>query len=499
MLITIEGLDGAGKTTLARALADALRSRGREVELLREPGGVELSERIRELVKDPVARASTRAPRRSSTPRRGRSSSPSASGRCWSEGVDRAPRPLRRLLARLPGRRARAGDRGGAGDQRLRDRRPDPRRHAAAARSTRRSGGRGRRAAPRRPTAWSASRSAFFAAIAAAYDDARGRRTGPVSCARCGPSARRGARRRAEPPWAKPRLRAACPSSRSSDSSASGATPDTTLLRISGRWHSEQRERLSPPMLVIDDGRRTHRLSRAARPGRRRAARRPRRPGVARGVLARRPRSSTRRAPCSRSTAGGGLIFDLPRPAEVGGAAQAAPRAPAPDRGRRGPAGARQHARELEQLTSALADTQQQLREARLELERTRAGARATALEADATPARRAAEQELGGWSRARRARRAAQERLQRAHARAEQLEEALRRRARATADSAEAATERVAWLEARLEEATARAEQAEREATARAAGGRAGRGRAAPRASGSAGRAGGGGRARAS
>jgi dTMP kinase len=52
-LITVEGLDGAGKTTLVDSLADALRQRGRDVVVLREPGGVELSERIRELVKDP--------------------------------------------------------------------------------------------------------------------------------------------------------------------------------------------------------------------------------------------------------------------------------------------------------------------------------------------------------------------------------------------------------------------------------------------------------------
>jgi dTMP kinase len=52
-LITIEGLDGAGKTTLAEGLAAALRERGLTVELLREPGGVELSERIRALVKEP--------------------------------------------------------------------------------------------------------------------------------------------------------------------------------------------------------------------------------------------------------------------------------------------------------------------------------------------------------------------------------------------------------------------------------------------------------------
>jgi dTMP kinase len=53
-LITIEGVDGTGKTTLARALVEALRARGSGVELLREPGGVQASERIRELVKDPA-------------------------------------------------------------------------------------------------------------------------------------------------------------------------------------------------------------------------------------------------------------------------------------------------------------------------------------------------------------------------------------------------------------------------------------------------------------
>jgi dTMP kinase len=52
-LITIEGLDGAGKSTLARALAGDIAARGHAVETLREPGGVGLSERIRELVKDP--------------------------------------------------------------------------------------------------------------------------------------------------------------------------------------------------------------------------------------------------------------------------------------------------------------------------------------------------------------------------------------------------------------------------------------------------------------
>jgi dTMP kinase len=56
-LITIEGLDGAGKSTLAHALQRELAAReggGRAVELLREPGGVDVSERIRALVKDPA-------------------------------------------------------------------------------------------------------------------------------------------------------------------------------------------------------------------------------------------------------------------------------------------------------------------------------------------------------------------------------------------------------------------------------------------------------------
>jgi dTMP kinase len=57
-LITLEGLDGAGKTTLAEGLASALP---RPVALLREPGGVELAERVRALVKDPALRVDPRA------------------------------------------------------------------------------------------------------------------------------------------------------------------------------------------------------------------------------------------------------------------------------------------------------------------------------------------------------------------------------------------------------------------------------------------------------
>jgi dTMP kinase len=60
-LITIEGIDGAGKTTLAAALCDALSARGHDARLLREPGGVVAAERIRELVKDPESRIAPRS------------------------------------------------------------------------------------------------------------------------------------------------------------------------------------------------------------------------------------------------------------------------------------------------------------------------------------------------------------------------------------------------------------------------------------------------------
>jgi dTMP kinase len=60
-LITVEGLDGAGKTTLVAGLTRELAARGRELLVLREPGGVELSERIRVLVKDPELDVDPRA------------------------------------------------------------------------------------------------------------------------------------------------------------------------------------------------------------------------------------------------------------------------------------------------------------------------------------------------------------------------------------------------------------------------------------------------------
>jgi dTMP kinase len=48
--ITLEGPEGAGKSTQARQLAQSLVKQGRDVLLTREPGGTELGDRVRDLV-----------------------------------------------------------------------------------------------------------------------------------------------------------------------------------------------------------------------------------------------------------------------------------------------------------------------------------------------------------------------------------------------------------------------------------------------------------------
>ena len=50
MFVTFEGIDGSGKSTQARRLADALRAEGRDVVATREPGGTELGERVRDVL-----------------------------------------------------------------------------------------------------------------------------------------------------------------------------------------------------------------------------------------------------------------------------------------------------------------------------------------------------------------------------------------------------------------------------------------------------------------
>lgn len=53
LFITLEGVDGCGKTTQATLLVEDLEAEGHEVVRLREPGGTRISEKIRLFVLDP--------------------------------------------------------------------------------------------------------------------------------------------------------------------------------------------------------------------------------------------------------------------------------------------------------------------------------------------------------------------------------------------------------------------------------------------------------------
>lgn len=52
LLLTFEGIDGSGKSTQARLLDEYLQENGHETLLVREPGGTELSERVRSVLLD---------------------------------------------------------------------------------------------------------------------------------------------------------------------------------------------------------------------------------------------------------------------------------------------------------------------------------------------------------------------------------------------------------------------------------------------------------------
>lgn len=53
MLITFEGIDGSGKSTQISLLKDHLTKSGKEVQVLREPGGTDISELIRGMLLNP--------------------------------------------------------------------------------------------------------------------------------------------------------------------------------------------------------------------------------------------------------------------------------------------------------------------------------------------------------------------------------------------------------------------------------------------------------------
>jgi dTMP kinase len=59
--ITFEGVDGAGKSTHLTWFADALRKRGKEVLVTREPGGTPLGESLRDILLNQTMHAETEA------------------------------------------------------------------------------------------------------------------------------------------------------------------------------------------------------------------------------------------------------------------------------------------------------------------------------------------------------------------------------------------------------------------------------------------------------
>lgn len=50
VFVTLEGVDGAGKSSHVQYVADLLRERGRHVIVTREPGGTDLAERLRKAI-----------------------------------------------------------------------------------------------------------------------------------------------------------------------------------------------------------------------------------------------------------------------------------------------------------------------------------------------------------------------------------------------------------------------------------------------------------------
>ena len=167
--ITLEGVEGAGKTTLARALQQQLERRGVAVLLTREPGGTPLAERVRDL----AARARQRSPeshgRDAADVRRARRA-PRQRGAAGAGGRALGHlRSLHRRQLRLPGRGARREHGSARPARRGRARRPVAGAHAAARPA--RGAWPGARAGSARPAAdrFESEQRAFFERVRAAY------------------------------------------------------------------------------------------------------------------------------------------------------------------------------------------------------------------------------------------------------------------------------------------------------------------------------------------
>ena len=52
LFLVIEGPDGSGKSTMAKKIGEYFSAKGRQIEFTREPGGTNISEKIRELILD---------------------------------------------------------------------------------------------------------------------------------------------------------------------------------------------------------------------------------------------------------------------------------------------------------------------------------------------------------------------------------------------------------------------------------------------------------------
>lgn len=50
--ITLEGVEGSGKSTLINFIRDSIESNGKKVVVTREPGGIDIAEQIRSVILD---------------------------------------------------------------------------------------------------------------------------------------------------------------------------------------------------------------------------------------------------------------------------------------------------------------------------------------------------------------------------------------------------------------------------------------------------------------